>query len=106
MLSTFDLVPALHPEGVVDEAGDDALAEDLAGELVAEVLARPRLVVRVDVVDPLQEVRDPADAALGQGEAEVRELAQHRGPQQVGRALHDVHGRQGDEDVEGGVGGR
>ncbi len=33
--------PALHAEGVVDEAGDDALVEHLAGEHVAEVLARP-----------------------------------------------------------------
>ena len=37
----------------------------------------PRLVVLVDVVDPLEEVRDPADAALGQGELEVGELLQH-----------------------------
>ena len=60
------------------------------GQLVAEVLARPLVVVLVDVVDPLEEVRDPADAALGQGEAQVRELAQDRRPQQVGGRLHDV----------------
>ena len=54
------------------------------------------LVVLVRVVDALEEVRDPTDAALGQGDTQVRELAQHRRPQQVGGAQHDVHRLQGD----------
>ena len=44
------------------------------------------LVVLVDVVDALEEVRDPADAAFGQRDLQVGELPQHRRPDQVGRA--------------------
>ena len=99
------LGPARHPEGVVDEAGDDPLAEHLTGQHVAEVLTGPRLVVGVDVVDPLQEVRDPADAALRQRQPQVGELPQHGREEEVRRALDDVHGRQRDQHVEGRVGG-
>ena len=88
---------------VVDEAGDDVLVEHLARQLVAEVLAGPVVVALVVVIDSLEEVRDPADAALGQGDLEVRELAQHRRPDQVGGGLDDVHRRQGDQHVHGGV---
>src|SRR5581483_1604797 len=96
--------PAGQAERVVDEAGDDVLVEHLARELVAEVLPRPRAVVVVVVVNPLEEVRDPPDAALGQGEADVRELAQHRRPHQVGSRVHDVEGRRRDQGGDGRVG--
>ena len=87
------------PERIVDEAGDDALEEDLAGELVAEVLVRPRPVVLVDGVDPLEEVGDPSDAAFAQGKGEVRKLAEQRGPHEVGGGLHDIDRLQRDEGV-------
>ena len=67
---------------------------------MAEVLARPRVVALVDPVDAVEEVRDPADAALGQRHPQVGELAQHRGPQEVGGGLHDVDGLQGDQHVD------
>jgi hypothetical protein len=71
-------VAARHPELVVDEAGEHVVVEDLAGQPAAEVLPRPRVVAPVVVVDPLEEVRDPADPALGQGDLEVGERSQHR----------------------------
>jgi hypothetical protein len=40
-----EVVPHLHADRVVDEAGEHVLVEDLARELVAEVLVRPRVVV-------------------------------------------------------------
>src|ERR1700683_3224503 len=45
------VVPVLDPERVVDEARDDTVLEDLARELVTEVLPGPLVVVLVDVVD-------------------------------------------------------
>ena len=58
------------------------------------------VVVLVHVVDPLEEVGHPADAALGEGDRQVGELAQHGRPQEVGRALHDVHRLQRDHRVD------
>ena len=52
-----EVLAAVDAEGVVDEARDDAVLEDLAREHVAEVLARPLVVVLVDVVDPLERSR-------------------------------------------------
>ena len=78
------------PGRVVDEAQHDALEEHLARQPTAEVLAGPLVVARVDPVDPVTEVRDPADATLGQRDLQVGELAQHRRPEQVRRGLHDV----------------
>ena len=97
-------VAARHAELVVDEAGEDVLVEDLAGELVAEVLAGPGVVAAVVVVNALEEVRDPADPALGQRDLQVGELAQHRRPDQVGGGLDDVHRRQRDQAVDRRVG--
>ena len=91
---------ALDTEGVVDEAGDDAVLEDLARQLVAEVLTGPLAVVLVDVVDALEGVGDPADAALGEGEVQVLVLAQDRRPDQVGGRLHHVDGLQADHHVD------
>ena len=50
------LVAKLHADPIVDEAGDDLPLEDVTGLEVAEVLKGPAVVVRVDVVDALQEV--------------------------------------------------
>ena len=64
---------------VGDEAGQEVLAEHLAGQLAAEVLPRPGRVHLVGAVEPLEEVRDPAGAALGQGDLDVREVLDHAG---------------------------
>ena len=58
-----DVVAQPEAGVVVDEAGEDALLEDLAGELVAEVLQRPRAVTLVRVVRALEPVGNPADTA-------------------------------------------
>src|SRR5437588_4454544 len=84
------VMAVLHPEGVVDEAGDDLLVEDLRRQLSAEVLVRPHVVVVVHVVDPLEEVRDPSDAAFGKGDLEVGKLPQNGAEHDVGRGLDDV----------------
>ena len=62
---------------VGDEAGQEVLAEHLARQLVAEVLAGPQAVHVVGAVEPLEEVGDPAGAAFGQREADVGELLDH-----------------------------
>ncbi len=63
------------------------VAEHLAGHLLAEVLAGPRRVHLVGAVDALEEVRNPAGAALGQRDLEVGILLDRLGPQQVGGGL-------------------
>ena len=82
----FEVAPVVDPERVVDEAGDDALLEQLAGQHVPEVLAGPLVVVLVDVVDALERVGDPADTAFGEREAEILVLAQDGGPQRSAAA--------------------
>src|ERR1035437_9422769 len=78
MLTAFD------PEAVIDETRQDSIREHLARQLVAEVLAGPQMMLAVLVVDPLEEVWDPPDAALGQRDLQVGELAQHRRPDEIG----------------------
>src|SRR4051794_4723437 len=85
-----DEVADADADGVVDEAGDDVVAEDLAGQPVAEVLTRPRPVVLVHVVDAFEEVRDPANAALGESELDGGELPQHGREEEVGGGLDAV----------------
>ncbi len=74
------------------------------GSLSAEVLAGPRPVHVVGAVEPLEEVRDPPGAALGERDPERRELLDHPRPQQVGGGLADVHRLQRDHHVDRGVG--
>jgi hypothetical protein len=59
-MSVFDA------HGVVDEAEDHMLGEHLRGQSTTEIRSAPIFCVPVDVVDPFEEVREPADAALGQ----------------------------------------
>ena len=75
------------------------LAEHLAGQPAPEVLLRPGAVHLVGAVDPVEEVGDPAGAALGQGDPQVGVGLEHPGPQQVGRRRLDVHGLQRDHHV-------
>ena len=87
-------------EPVVDEAREHVLVEDLARQPAAEVLAGPGVVAAVAVVDALEEVRDPADAALRQRDLEVRELPEDRRPDEVGRGLDDVDRGERDQAVD------
>ncbi len=75
------------------------LAEHLAGEAAAEVLLGPGVVHLVGAVDPVEEVGDPAGAALGQRDAQVGVGLDHPRPQQVGRRGLDVHRLQRDHHV-------
>jgi hypothetical protein len=60
------------------------LAEDLRGELAAEVapVVQPRLVGEVPV-DAVEVERNPADPALGQGDLQIGEPAQRGTEEQV-----------------------
>ena len=98
-----DHLPVLHADRIGDEAGHEVFAEDLAGQLAAEVLMGPRRVHLVGAVHPVQEVRDPAGAALAQGDLQGRVLLDGRRPQQVRSGLHDVHRLQGDHHIHRGV---
>ena len=72
-----DVVAQAQSGVVVDETGEHPVLEHLTRELVAEVLSRPAVMALIRVVGPLEPVGNPSDAALGQGELHVGELAQH-----------------------------
>src|SRR3954454_3031717 len=99
-----DAVAQLHPDGVVDEAREEVLAEDLARQLVAEVLSGPEVVELVRAVDALEEVGDPAGTPFRQRELDARELGEDLRPHDVGRALADDHGLQRHHHVDRRVG--
>ena len=75
------------------------------GSLPAEVVVDPRLVLEV-AVDAVEVERDPADAALGQRDLEVGELAQRRAEQQVLRGEHRDLRRDHDDVVDRRFGGQ
>ena len=79
------------------------LAKHVAGQLLAEVAAQPPLV-GVVAVAAVQVERNPADAALGKGEFQVRVVAHRRAPQQVLCAHRRDLGGQDDQVVDRCVG--
>src|SRR5271163_776249 len=101
-----DVVPEFDANRIGDEAGEEAFAEHLAGQLGTEILTGPQVVHLVRAVDPVGEVRDPARATLGQREAQIGELLDDARPQEVGSSGADVHRLQGDHHVNGSVVGR
>src|SRR5271167_222521 len=101
-----DVVSQFDANRIGDEAGEEAFAEHLAGQLGTEVLTGPQVMHLVRAVDPVGEVRDPAGAALGQGEAQVGELLDDARPEEIGRRGADVHRLQRDHHVNGSVVGR
>ena len=100
-----DQVEQADARSILDEAGEEVLAEHLGGQSPAEAGAGPAVVVLVDVVGTLEQVRDPADRALGQREADVRELMDDTGPQQVRCGVHHGGGLQVQHGGEGRVRG-
>ena len=72
-----DAVPLVDAGVVGDEAAEDVLAEQLRRPDVG-VAARVVAVALPRVVDALEQPRHPADAALGQGDLQARELVEHR----------------------------
>src|SRR6266540_4261248 len=89
-----ELVEQLHADPVVDEAAQDPLPEQLArAQALWLLVAHPRVVPVEGVLAPLEEVRDPADVALREGEAERREPLPEVRPQQVAER-EDAHRRR------------
>jgi hypothetical protein len=82
-------------------------------EPTVEALARPltvegmvddvRDVVVVGEVGALEEVRNPADATLGQGEGQLVVLVHHRRPHEVSRGRIDVDPRARDAGEHRGI---
>ena len=65
-----ELVEQLHADAVGDEAAEDALAEQLRrGQSLRALVAHPSVVAIERVLGAPEEVRDPADIALGEREA-------------------------------------
>ena len=95
-----DLVAQLDADAVLHEARDDVLAEHVARELPAEVLSGPTVLLLVGAVDALEEIRHPPDAALGEADLQAGVAAQEVRPDDVGGDLHDVHGHEGQRDVD------
>src|SRR5579862_9626662 len=86
-----DLVAVLDADLVLDVAAPEVLVEQVARPGV-EV---DRLVVTVpgpDLVHPLPDVGEPADAALGEHELKLRVLLQLPGEHEVGGGPHQVGG--------------
>ncbi|MCY1531176.1 hypothetical protein D9M68_663940 [compost metagenome] len=96
-----DVLEVLQAEAVVDEAGLEVFAEHIARLLAAEVGVGPGLVMLVDEVRALEEVGDPADAALGQGDLQVRVTLQRFQVQPVGSRVHDGDRHGDDPGVDG-----
>ena len=84
-----DLVEAGDAVVVLDEAAEDVVAErlpdvelvqvDVGGGVVHELLAphHPVPLLVEHLLGPLEEVRHPADLALGQGDLQVRVPLEH-----------------------------
>ena len=72
-----EVVAALQPHRLVDERQDHLAAENLARQLVTEVLPRPSAVMPVGPIDTLEEERHPSDAAFRQREPHAGEPPQH-----------------------------
>ncbi len=94
-----DVVAQLHTDMIGDEAGQEVIAEHLRGLLRAEILTRPRRVHLIGAISALQEVGNPAGAALTQRDLEVGVRLDRLGPQQIRRGLHDVHRLQRDHHI-------
>jgi hypothetical protein len=78
MMLSIPMVPLLDTRLVGNEASVDVLPEQLGGELVGVDVA-PVLVPAPGVVDALQQIRHPADAALGQRDLELGDLVENVG---------------------------
>jgi len=68
------VVDEAHTDRVVDEAAEDALTEHVRRpHAVGELVLGPARVAILDVLGPLEEVRNPPDVPFGQRELELRE---------------------------------
>ena len=88
-----DRVPFAQADGIVDEARPDVLAHDVGRALVGidVVLERELTVGLPHLVHPHQRVGNPADAALGVGDLELRVTLEHRRHRQFTHRVEQRH---------------
>src|SRR5580692_205051 len=90
---------------VIDEASPEVLTEQVRrADLLVDVLV-PAVAVP-GVVGSFENVRDPADAALGKDDLESGVTVEHGREQQVDRRAHEVRAVERDLDRERGIGGK
>ena len=94
-----EVVDQADPDGIVDEAAEHPLAKDVGRAVALGKRVRgPARVTSLNVLGALQEVRDPADVALGEREAKFGKAPPEVGPHQVaervdGGGRRQAHGR-------------
>src|SRR5438067_2738607 len=94
---------------VFDELGADAVELEGALALPAPVVARLHREAKVAEailpleVHPVERVRDPADPALAERDADVGIALEHRGADHGGQDVDEVHLEAGDHREEGGA---
>ena len=110
----IELIDKAHADWVVDETAQNSLPEHVGGSHpVGEALPRPARVTLLNVLSPLQEVRDPPDVPLGEREHQIGKAPPEVSPQQIAERVDRHHGREphGDQgrqsaEVAAALGGR
>ncbi len=85
---------------VVDEAGDEVAFEQVAWEHAVEVAVGPGFVVAVGEVGAFEQIRNPADAAFGEGDLQFWKFPEYWGEQPVCGRVGDVHRHVDDPGVD------
>ena len=102
-----ELVEQLDADGVVDEAAEHVLPEHLGGaHPLGEVVAGQPELAALDVLGALEEVRDPADVALGQRELQLGEPPPEVGPHEVAERVRGHQRREAHRNARGRVVGQ
>ncbi len=91
-----DGVDVLQTKGIVNEAVQKVLAEGLTRLAVAEMGVSPGLVALVAEIGALEEVRNPPDATLREGDSHVGIRLQRLQVEPVGGTHRDRHRHGGD----------
>jgi len=87
-----ELVNKSDADGIIDETAENPLLEHIGGpHALWELLSGPAGMALLDVLSPLQEVRDPTDVTLSEREDEVGKSPPEIRPQQITQRIdgHD-----------------
>jgi len=91
----IELVNEAHTYGIIDEAAENPLLEHISRPHgVRESLPRPARVALLNVLSPLEEIRDPPDVTLREREHQIGKAPPEIGPQQIAQRVDRHHRRE------------
>ena len=84
----------LHPHRIINKTHNHMLIPNIRRQTTPQIRPRPRPTVIINIISPLQKIRNPPDPTLRHRHPQLRKLPKRRTPQQIRSRIQQTQRRQ------------